>query len=84
MSRSRGRGERATQQDRTGAHEAPVPVSKKALNKADAAQSLSMSVDSLERYVLPGVRTVRMGKLVLIPVGELDRWLDENAEGLAG
>jgi hypothetical protein len=55
-----------------------------ALNKADAAKALSMSIDSLERHVIPQVRVIRRGKLVLIPVGELRRWVEENAEGLVG
>lgn len=50
-----------------------------ALSKPEAAAALSMSVDSLERYVLPSVKVVRRGRLVLVPVAELDRWLRENA-----
>lgn len=51
-----------------------------AVTKAQAATALSMSVDSLERYVLPDVRIVRRGRLVLIPVAELERWANDNAE----
>ncbi len=50
-----------------------------ALRKAEAAASLSMSVDSFERYVLPEIRVVRRGALVLVPVAELERWIVENA-----
>lgn len=53
-----------------------------ALTKADAATALSISIDSLERHVIPHVRVIRRGKLVLIPVAELDRWVDESAEHL--
>ena len=52
---------------------------KLALTKPEAAKALSMSVDSLERYVMPEVRVVRQGRLVLIPIAELERWLEHNA-----
>jgi hypothetical protein len=50
-----------------------------ALTKAEAAEAPSMSVDSLERYVMPDLRVVRRGRLVLIAVDELRRWLDRSA-----
>lgn len=50
-----------------------------ALRKVEAAAACAMSVDSFERYVLPEIRVVRRGALVLVPVGELERWLAENA-----
>jgi hypothetical protein len=53
-----------------------------ALNKADAAMALSMSIDSLERHVIPSVRVIRRGRLVLIPMAELRRWASDNAHGL--
>lgn len=54
-------------------------VPRLALSKVEAADALSMSVDSLERYVMPSVKVVRRGRLVLVPVTELERWLRENA-----
>ena len=50
-----------------------------ALKRDEAAESLGMSLDSFERHVQPHVRLVRHGKLRLVPVSELQRWLDENA-----
>ena len=50
-----------------------------AVSKADAAKSLGMSVDSFERHVMPHLRVVRVGRLVLIPVGELAKWVEANA-----
>jgi excisionase family DNA binding protein len=52
---------------------------KLALTRAEAAESLGMSVDSFERYVQGQVRLVRLGRLVLVPVAELERWLEANA-----
>lgn len=51
-----------------------------AVTKAQAAEALSMSIDSLERYVLHDLRVIRRGRLVLIPTAELERWADANAE----
>jgi excisionase family DNA binding protein len=50
-----------------------------ALSRAEAAASLGMSVDSFERYVQGQVRLVRLGRLVLVPLSELERWLEANA-----
>ena len=50
-----------------------------ALTRAEAARAIGMSIDSFERYVQPDLRLVRRGKLRLIPVTEIERWLAENA-----
>jgi hypothetical protein len=54
-------------------------VPRLALTKVQAAEALSMSVDSLERYVMPEIRLIRRGRLVLIAAAELERWLDRSA-----
>jgi hypothetical protein len=54
-----------------------------ALNRREAAEALGMSLDSFERHVQPELRLIRRGTLRLVPVKELDRWLDDNAEGVA-
>ena len=51
-----------------------------ALTRAEAATSIGMSLDSFERYVQPELRLVRRGKLRLVPVSEIERWLQANAE----
>jgi hypothetical protein len=55
------------------------PVPRLALTKHEAAAALGMSVDSLDRHVIPDVRVIRKGRLVLIYVDELRRWCRENA-----
>jgi hypothetical protein len=39
-----------------------------------------MSLDSFERHVQPTLRMVRLGRMRLVPVAELARWLEGNAE----
>lgn len=51
-----------------------------ALTKTEAAEALGMSINSFERHVQPELRLVRRGKLRVIPVSEIERWLDENAD----
>jgi hypothetical protein len=52
---------------------------KLALSRTQAAKALGVSVDHFDRHAMPDLRVVRCGRLVLIPVRELERWLDENA-----
>jgi excisionase family DNA binding protein len=51
-----------------------------ALTKREAAEALGCSVDSLERHILHELRIVRRGALRLIPVTELQAFLERNAE----
>jgi hypothetical protein len=39
-----------------------------------------MSLDSFERHVQPTLRLVRLGRMRLVPIRELERWLDAHAE----
>jgi hypothetical protein len=57
-----------------------APILRRALKREEAALSLGMSLDSFEKYVQPTIRMIRRGKLRLVPMRELDRWLEENAE----
>lgn len=57
----------------------PINVTRLALTRAEAAAALGMSVDSFERHVQSELRIVRRGKLRLVPLGEIERWLEENA-----
>jgi excisionase family DNA binding protein len=57
-----------------------APIPRLALTREEAAAALGMSVDSFERHVQPTIRLVRLGRMRLVPVHELERWLEENAE----
>jgi hypothetical protein len=50
------------------------------MTRAEAARALGMSINPFERHVQPELRIVRRGKLRLIPVREIERRLEENAE----
>jgi excisionase family DNA binding protein len=54
-------------------------VPRLALTRAQAAEALGMSVNSFERHVQPHLRVVRVGRLRLFPVRELERFLELNA-----
>jgi hypothetical protein len=41
-----------------------------------------MSIDSFERYVQPELKVVRVGRMRLVQVRELERWLEKNAAHL--
>jgi hypothetical protein len=51
-----------------------------AVSRETAAEMVGMSIDSFERYVQPEVKIIRRGKLRLVPVEELRRWAESNAE----
>jgi hypothetical protein len=56
------------------------PVPRIALTREEAARAIGMSLTSFEIHVQPEIRLIRRGKLRLVPVRELTRWADENAE----
>lgn len=49
------------------------------LRRDEAAQSLGISLRTFERYVQPELKLVRMGRTRLVPIKELDRWVERNA-----
>jgi len=57
-----------------------APIPRLALTREEAAQSIGMSLDSFERHVQPSLRLCRLGRMRLVPISELQRWLDDNAE----
>jgi excisionase family DNA binding protein len=51
-----------------------------ALSPDEAAEVLGVSRDYFDEHILPDLRAVRRGRRILIPLSELERWLDRNAE----
>lgn len=60
----------------------PEPVPRLLLRRPEAAAALGMSLDTYERYVQPFVKTVRVGRLVLVAPSELERWVREHARAV--
>ncbi len=59
----------------------PAPVARVALTRNEAAVALAgMSLDTFERYVQPHLCLLRIGRLVLVPIAELERFAKEHAE----
>jgi excisionase family DNA binding protein len=54
-------------------------VARVALTRQEAARAIGVSVDHFERHILAGLRTIRTGRLVLVPVAELERWARDQA-----
>lgn len=52
----------------------PADAPALALSVEQAAASLGISQSGFRRYVLPRVRSVKVGKTRIVPVVELERW----------
>jgi excisionase family DNA binding protein len=50
-----------------------------ALSPDEAAAVLGVSRDYFDEHILPELRIVRRGRRILIPLAELERWLDRSA-----
>lgn len=60
--------------------EPPGPaVPRLALTRQEAADALGIGLTTFKEQVQPHLRIVRRGKVRMIPVAELQRWLDDNA-----
>jgi len=55
-------------------------VPRLALNIKEACEALGVSWDVWREHIEPDVRLVRIGRRKLVPVAELQRWLDDHAE----
>lgn len=49
------------------------------LTPIEAAEALGVSRDFFDAHVKPDLRVIRRGRLVLVPVRELERWADASA-----
>ncbi len=56
-----------------------VPAVALALSRAEAAHSLRISVDSLDRHVIPHIRVMQLGGRQIIPVDELQAFVTAKA-----
>lgn len=58
----------------------PVTVPRIALTPPEAAAAIGVGPDFFDANVAPQLRLIRRGRKRLVPVGELERWVAENAE----
>jgi hypothetical protein len=54
-------------------------IQRRALRLEEAAESLGVSLDFFREHIAPDLKVIRKSRVRLIPVSELDRWLDEMA-----
>ena len=59
-----------------------APLPRFTLTRREAAASLGVSINHFERRVQPELKVVISGQLVLIPVAELERWVQRHAHQL--
>jgi len=52
------------------------------LTRKEAAAALGISLNHFERRVQPELKVVISGQLVLIPIAELERWVQRHAHHL--
>ena len=55
------------------------PSLRLALRLEEAAAALGVSVDYFATSIRPELRTVRRGRVTLVSVAELEKWLDRSA-----
>jgi excisionase family DNA binding protein len=51
-----------------------------AMSKREAASALGVSVDFFDEHIVRDLRMVRVGRRRLVPIAELERWLDTHAD----
>ena len=56
-----------------------APIPRYTLTRREAAASLGISINHFERKVQPELKVVISGQLILIPVAELERWVERHA-----
>lgn len=57
-----------------------VSIPRIALTPPEAAAAIGVGLDFFDANVAPELRLVRRGRKRLVPVSELERWMEENAE----
>jgi excisionase family DNA binding protein len=59
-----------------------APVPRVSLTRHEAAQSLGVSLSFFAEHVQPQLRLVRVGSVRLVPLRELERWLEREAQAV--
>jgi excisionase family DNA binding protein len=61
-----------------------APIPRVALTIPEAAAALGVGPDFFDEHIRPELRIVRRGSKRLVPLAELERWCEENAERVLG
>ena len=56
-----------------------APIPRLALRPEEAAEALGVSRSFFYDSILPELQIVRIGRVRMVPVAELERWLDSQA-----
>jgi excisionase family DNA binding protein len=62
-----------------GDHAHRPAIQRLAYSIEEAAEAIGVSGDFFREHVAPDLRIVRVGRRRLVPVRELERWLDDTA-----
>ena len=57
-----------------------APIPRVALTPPEAAAAMGVGPTFFDQEIAPELRLIRRGRKRLVPVAELQRWADENAE----
>ena len=84
MSDTRGSREdsAARPKSRHGARSRRMPPPRTALTINEACESLGVGWDLFHQSIEPELKIVRIGRRKLVPLTELQAWLDRNAQRL--
>ena len=61
-----------------------APIPRVALTVPEAAAALGVGPDFFDQNIRPELKMIRRGSKRLVPVAELERWAQENAERVLG
>jgi hypothetical protein len=62
------------------ARKLPASIQRLAYTPSEAAAAIGVGPDYFDEHVAPELRIVRRSRKRLVPVRELERWLEEHAE----
>jgi hypothetical protein len=62
----------------------PPEVKRLAYSPDEAARSIGVSRDYFDEHVICDLRVIRRGRRRLVPIKELERWVDETARRALG
>lgn len=59
-----------------------APVPRVALTREEAALSLGVSLSFFAEHIQPQLKLIRIGSVRLVPLRELERWAEQQAQAV--